>query len=75
MLTEYEMVGWDPWLNGHEFEWAPGMLMYSEAWHPAVHGVEESQTQLSYWTELNWTECIVFFIFYIFKNLFILIGG
>ena len=66
MLTEYEMVGWDPWLDGHEFEGAPGMLMYREAWHPAVHGVEESQTQLSYWTELNWIECIAFFIFYIF---------
>ena len=24
-----------------------------EAWHPAVHGVEKSQTQPSSWTELN----------------------
>ena len=26
-----------------------------EAWHAAVHGVAKSQTQLSDWTELNWT--------------------
>ena len=26
------------------------------AWCAAVHGVAESQTQLSEWTELNWTE-------------------
>ena len=27
-----------------------------EAWCAAVHGVEKSQTRLSDWTELNWTE-------------------
>ena len=27
-----------------------------ESWHAAVHGVSKSQTQLSNWTELNWTE-------------------
>ena len=27
-----------------------------EAWHAAIHGVAKSQTQLSEWTELNWTE-------------------
>ena len=26
-----------------------------EAWHAAVHGVANSQTPLSNWTELNWT--------------------
>ena len=26
-----------------------------EAWHAAVHGVRKSRTQLSNWTELNWT--------------------
>ena len=30
------------------------LVMGSEAWHAAVHGVEKSQTQLSHWTELNW---------------------
>ena len=27
-----------------------------EAWHAAVHGFAKSQTQLSDWTELNWTD-------------------
>ena len=30
------------------------MVMDSEAWRAAVHGVTKNQTQLSDWTELNW---------------------
>ena len=26
-----------------------------EAWHAAIHGVEKSRTQMSDWTELNWS--------------------
>ena len=32
------------------------LVMDREAWHAAVHGVTKSQTRLSDWTELNWTE-------------------
>ena len=32
------------------------LVMDREAWHATIHGVVKSQTQLSDWTELNWTE-------------------
>ena len=32
------------------------LVMDREACHAAVHGVAKSGTQLSDWTELNWTE-------------------
>ena len=31
------------------------LVMDREAWHAAVHGVTKSWTQLSDWTELNWS--------------------
>ena len=33
-----------------------GLVMDREVWRAAIHGVAKSQTQLSDWTELNWTE-------------------
>ena len=41
------------------------LVMDRETWHAAVHGVAKSQTQLSDWTELNWTELLT--LFYIFR--------
>ena len=38
------MVGWHHWLNGHEFEQAPELVMDREAWHAAVHEVTELDT-------------------------------
>ena len=32
------------------------LVMDREAWHAADHGVTKSRTQLSNWTELNWTD-------------------
>ena len=35
------------------------LLMDREDWRAAVHGVAKSQTRLSEWTELNWTDEIL----------------
>ena len=35
------------------------LVMGREAWRAAIHGVAKSRTQLSDWTELNWTFCKV----------------
>ena len=54
--TEDEMVRWHHWLDGHEFGKLQELVMEREAWRATVHGVAKSQTWLSNWTELNWTE-------------------
>ena len=55
--TEDEMAGWHHRLNGHEFQWTPGVHSWQcrDAWHAAVHEIAELITteQLN-WTELNW---------------------
>ena len=34
------------------------LVMDREAWRAVIHGVAKSQTRLSDWNELNWTELI-----------------
>ena len=54
-MTEDEMAGWHHWLDGHEFEWTPGIgdgqggLVCCDSW-----GRKESDTT----EQLNWTEMI-----------------
>ena len=55
--TEDEMAGWLHWLDGHEFEWTPGVddgqggLVCCSSW-----GRKESDTTEDWATELNWTD-------------------
>ena len=61
--TEDEMAGWNHWLDGHEFEWTPGVgdgqggLACCSPW-----GSKESDT--TEWLNwLNWTSLIIWCIF------------
>ena len=54
--TENEMVGWHHWLNGMGLGGLWELVMDREAWCAMIYGVAMSQTWLSEWTELNWTE-------------------
>ena len=54
--TEDGIVRWYHWLNGHEFEQAPGVR---KAWCAAVHGVAKSRTRLNDWTELTSTVTVL----------------
>ena len=42
-MTEDEMVGWHHRLNGHGFEWTPGVVMDREALRVVVHGVLQAR--------------------------------
>ena len=54
-MTEDEMAGWHHWLDGHDFEWTPGVgdgqggLVCCGSWGPK----ELDMTERLSWTEMN----------------------
>ena len=52
------------WLDGLTDSMAMSLSKFQvvdrEAWRAAVNGVAKSQTRLTDWTELNWTELMLF---------------
>ena len=58
--TEDEMAGWHHGLDGRESEWTLGVGDGQEAWCAAIHGVSKSRTQLSDWTEMNWSRVTIY---------------
>ena len=62
-MTEDEMAGWHHWLDGHEFEWTPGVgdgqggLACCDSWGRK----EPDMTERFNWTELNWIKDFVLF--------------
>ena len=52
-MTEDEMVRWHHWLNGQEFEQAPGDGEGQGSLACCSHGVTKSQTPLSNWATTN----------------------
>ena len=56
--------GWDGWMAS--LTWWMWVWVNSRSWwwtgRPAIHRVAKSRTRLSNWTELNWTELMLFYI-------------
>ena len=52
----WQRMRWCPSLMDMSLSKLQLLVMDREAWRAAVHGFAKSWTQLSNWTELNWTE-------------------
>ena len=60
--TEDEMAGWHHWLDGVSLSNLWEFVMDREAWCAVIHGVANSWTRLSHWSDLIWFMIIASFI-------------
>ena len=66
--TEDEMAGWHHWLDGHEFEYSPGVgeeqggEVCCDSWGPK----ESGRTERLYWTVLLGSNCLRCFLLFSF---------
>ena len=60
--TEDEMAGWHHYSMDVSLSELREFVIDREAWRAAIHGVANSRTGLSDWTELNWTEVLVSYL-------------
>ena len=75
-MTEDEMAGWHHGIDGHKFEWTPGLcdgqrgLVCYDSWGRK----ELDTTETLNWTELNWNSVLLYLnriyaTFNLYKNL------
>ena len=49
------------------------LVMDREAWRAAIHGVEKSQTRLSDWSDLIWSEWLTLSFFFLLSYMYVCI--
>ena len=55
--TDDEMVGWHHWLNGHEFEQAPGVGDRLGSLACCSHKESDTTEWLNWWSSLSYSQC------------------